>query len=326
MHIYFHRDFDGVCSAAVLAAYLKATDAADSMLEFLPVDYDLRANWAKSELKRPCAIVDFLYHPDAEWWFDHHQTAFVLRNWQFDFRPDSKHQWRTDYESCPRLILDSVTNVGLREKLYRHFAEYLKWCDVIDGAHYSSASQVINMAEPALRINATLRQDASAEYLGFLIDRIEHVSLAEIADTDEVGQRYASARAWQEEAIQYTKSKAIVVKDVAFIDLTDRPQLFHRYAVYYLWPDTRFQVALYRQDALYKITVSMNPWRKSQGPDLGAICDEYGGGGHSDVAGILLTSKRRAHHVSDRIAGVLRGEVPFYQQLSFQRETTEATH
>lgn len=315
MNVYFHRDFDGICSAAVLSAYLKVADLGNATLKFSSVDYDLKASWGGRALEKPCAIVDFLYHPDAEWWFDHHATTFVRRDWELNYRPDTKHQWRAEYKSCPRLIVDSIPKGSIHDQMYDRFSEALAWCDVIDGAHYQSAEQLIEMKEPALKVNATLSQDTTETYLKFLIEGVEHCSLAQIADSDEVKTRYKKAKLWQEAAIEHIKGRAIVEKGVAFIDTIDQPHLFHRYAVYHLWPDARFQIALYRQRKLYKITVSMNPWRKSEGPDLGAICEGYGGGGHQEVAGVLLRSKDSARRVSQEISRILKNEIPFHQQL-----------
>jgi hypothetical protein len=41
------------------------------------VNYDQRENWAEFEAGKRFAIVDFHFHPRAEYWFDHHPTTFL---------------------------------------------------------------------------------------------------------------------------------------------------------------------------------------------------------------------------------------------------------
>jgi len=319
IHVYFHSDFDGICSAAVFSNVLRQSKSVgDVAFTYIPVDYDVKTHWITKRLEQPCAIVDFLYHPDATWWFDHHETTFARKDWELAYQPDLQHVWRTQYKSCPRLIVDTIPDSSVKRRLRRRFSEILKWCDVIDSANYDSASQVIKMAEPALRINATLSQDRGPDYLKFLVTCIERLSLEAVCELEEVQQRFDRARRWQDAAIAHIRSTAVVKKGVAVINLVDHPDLFHRYAAYYLWQELRFQVAIYRHGRFYKLTVSANPWLSHEGPDLGAICESYGGGGHADVAGIILKSKQRALRAGEEISSILRDECRFHHQLSFR--------
>jgi hypothetical protein len=317
-HIYFHRDFDGICSAAVFSTFARLAISASTKFEFVAVDYEMKKTWADQRLPKPSAIVDFLYHPDAEWWFDHHQTTFVRKDWELDYRADERHFWRTAYRSCPRLVIDSIPDTIIRRKLARRFSECLDWFDVIDSASYSSPRQVIECREPALQINSTLSQDTSHQYLDFLIRSLQRFSLRKVAALAEVQTRCAKAKVWQEQAISCIRGVAVVDKHVAFIDLAGHAELFHRYAVYYLWPDLKFQVALYKVGSVYKLTVGANPWGKYEGPDLSALCEKFGGGGHPSVAGVMVVSRRQALRIASEICRVLRKETPFHQQLSFR--------
>ena len=322
IHVYFHRDFDGIFSAAVFSAYVKGAISSDAQFDFIPVDYDIKNTWGNRRLEKPSAIVDFLYHPDAEWWFDHHETTFVRKDWELLYTPDAQHIWRTTYKSCPRLIVDAIAAPKIKNELQVRFSESLYWCDLIDSAAYGSPQQVIDCVEPALQINATLIQAPSSEYLTFLIDCLERLSLANTAGLEEVKSRFLKTRAWQENAIEYIRKTAIVSKGAAFIDFTARSELFHRYAVYYLWPDIAFQVALYKRGGSYRLTVGANPWRPSNEPNLGAICEQYGGGGHQDVAGVIAQSRKDALRIGNEIIRILRKESPFHQQLSFRHDVS----
>ena len=73
--IHYHRDFDGVVSAAVLAKALRERCGEDP--QWQSVNYDQRDDWRSFQAGRRFAIVDFHFHPRAEWWFDHHPTTFL---------------------------------------------------------------------------------------------------------------------------------------------------------------------------------------------------------------------------------------------------------
>ena len=69
LRIHYHRDFDGMVSAAVLACILRDLRGEDVCWE--SVNYDQRSDWENFERGRRFAIVDFHFHPRAEYWFDH---------------------------------------------------------------------------------------------------------------------------------------------------------------------------------------------------------------------------------------------------------------
>lgn len=321
IHLFFHQDFDGICSAAVFLACVERTgNVQASAVELVPVDYDVKSTWANTALPKQSAIVDFLYHPAADWWFDHHPSTFVKAEWEDSFRSDDRHVWNTHYKSCPGLILDSLQDWVLKTQLKARFKEHVIWSDIIDSAQYSSPAQVVEAVEPALQINRSLAVDADPHYLAFLVKCLEEKPLDEVAGFEEVSRRYKKAMEWQKLAISYMEKVAEVRNGVAFFDLTKRGELFHRYAPYYLWPETRFVVAVYSNGKGYRITLSSNPWSTYNGPDLGALCEHYGGGGHRRVGGVASLEKRQALRVGREMARKLRGEEPYIEQLPFRQE------
>ncbi len=82
--IYFHNDFDGRASAAVMLAFLRSR--GDDIEHYIPIKYDVIPKWIddkfleKNKLFKgkhsPAIIVDFPYHPQAAFWFDHHIRPF----------------------------------------------------------------------------------------------------------------------------------------------------------------------------------------------------------------------------------------------------------
>src|SRR4051812_19537671 len=108
-HLYFHSPcFDGVVSAVLTSAYLEERKSY-RQLQLHSVNYDLRERWLASELIRPCAVVDFLYHPAAQLWADHHATAFLNDETRNDYErrrgPDVVYD--SNKSSCALLIWET---------------------------------------------------------------------------------------------------------------------------------------------------------------------------------------------------------------------------
>src|ERR1700674_1304398 len=99
MHIYYHADLDGLTSAVVLADYLQARYMEPS--SYIPIDHDRLRIWQSERLLSPAAVLDFEFHPDAVYWFDHHSTPpnVPIANgstWAHD----------PSYKSCCSLVSD----------------------------------------------------------------------------------------------------------------------------------------------------------------------------------------------------------------------------
>src|ERR1700685_3337099 len=109
--IYFHNDFDGRASAAVVLAFLRSR--GDDIEHFTPVNYYLLSQWMDEKFfekhklfsgkRNPAIIVDFLYHPKAAMWFEHHATTFKRPEWEKKFKPDTFHRLEPQYPSCCHL-------------------------------------------------------------------------------------------------------------------------------------------------------------------------------------------------------------------------------
>src|SRR5438045_2123253 len=89
--LYFHYPcFDGLVSAVLAWEYLEVQKEW-RIQEFSPANYKLRGRWLEDKLKKPCAIVDFLYHPRADFWADHHQTSMIAPEAEADFKRRRDH-------------------------------------------------------------------------------------------------------------------------------------------------------------------------------------------------------------------------------------------
>ena len=81
-----------------------------NICDLQPVDYTLRDTWLSSELKKPCAIVDFLYHPQVDFWADHHQTS-ILTNAEKKISTAEKTNSACYSMPAPDLVLLCFTGI-----------------------------------------------------------------------------------------------------------------------------------------------------------------------------------------------------------------------
>src|SRR5579872_5805520 len=189
--LYFHYPcFDGLISAVLAAEVLEHHDGWH-ISDFQPVDYNLRDKWLSTDLKGRAAIVDFLYHPQAEFWADHHQTSILT--------PEAREDFESRKQQFP-LIFDPRAN-SCAALLYRNFRRFLsgkphlkdmvKWAEKIDAAKYSSVKEAILGEAPALKIARTLsgEDESGPEYARFLLRKLRDHDLAYVADLEEVKSR-----------------------------------------------------------------------------------------------------------------------------------------
>src|SRR4051812_30183897 len=78
-HLFLHFPcFDGVISA-VLAWHALARVKNLDFESIQPINYGEQPNWIESRLPDQSVVVDFLFHPEAIFWVDHHQTTFLTK-------------------------------------------------------------------------------------------------------------------------------------------------------------------------------------------------------------------------------------------------------
>jgi hypothetical protein len=306
--VYLHFPcFDGVVSAVLASEYLRRKKGWETR-EVIPVDYSRQAGWADSPLAEPAVIVDFLYHPRAIFWADHHSTSFT------------SDALKTDYlqRSSPDLLYDpKATSCAevLWRKVYRRlreprFREMVDWAHRIDGARYESVEEAVWGDAPALRINQSLMNDDSDEYCRFLVGALRGETLAEVAASRMVRERYVKARKAIERGQKLFKTKSRVEGNGVVVFQLPRVSsktLVSRYAPYVAYPQARYSVGILPAGEGSKITAMRNPWRRFKSLPLGQIFRAYGGGGHQRVASVLVKDARKAETMLSDIVERIQG-------------------
>jgi hypothetical protein len=299
LSIYFHKDFDGVVAAALFLRINEASQliGADS-ISFYPVDYDIKKAWLKSDLKKPNVVIDFLYHPKADWWFDHHVSTFLNDTHKAKYHNSEKQFWDINFSSCATLIKQNLQSqcslfIGNEEylKIVDGFKDWIYWSDIIDNAKYESPSQVVELKHPCLQINATLTHDIDDQYLQHLIFAAKMYSPEEVVQTQPVDKRIQQVILLQENYLNIFKNAyEILPQKTVFFDYIKNEMPFQRYFTYYFEPDALYSIGLYKRNGNFSISVGKNPWLDFASKNIGELCHKFGGGGRINVGSILISS------------------------------------
>jgi hypothetical protein len=292
--LYFHSPcFDGIVSAVLASDFLE-TQRRWRIERFCAVDYGAKATWLSRQLHEPCCVVDFIYHPQATFWADHHSTTFLTPEARTDFELRGSSNtvlYDQRFGSCAKLLWDRLEgSFGYRNPRYAELAE---WADRIDGARYATVAEAILGDAPALRIRASLGFRREPDYFEHLVKEMRSKTLEEVADSSHVieGSRKVQARIMA--GLKRFKASAWLEDDgIAVFDVNGTGTTVSRYAPYYIYPAARYSVGIIRSEFGAKITAMRNPWSEFHSVPLGTIIERFGGGGHERVAGLLLPPER----------------------------------
>lgn len=273
--------------------------------DFQPVDYALRDTWLSQELRKPAAVVDFLYHPQADFWADHHQTSVLTATAEADFdRRKGKSSLFFDprARSCASLLYRHLRR-SLIDK--PQFKEMVVWAEKIDAAAYSSVDEAILGEAPALQISRTLSVEDEnwQDYVRFLLRELRDHDLAYVANLKEVKSRAGQIRRRIENGLKRVKATLrLEPGDVVVFDArSNGKQVISRYAAYYFQPKARYSIAVIYSPEGVRITAMRNPWKNFKSIPLGRTFAKFGGGGHQRVGGVQLPANHR-----DRVRDVVK--------------------
>jgi hypothetical protein len=310
-HLYFHSPcFDGIASCVLAWDFLESSQGW-SIEEIHSVNYDSRSTWLSSALVKPSAIVDFLYHPQAQFWADHHATTFLSEEAKEDFER-RKSSWLI-YDkrsgSCALLLWNHLGDAfGYRNPNYEKLVE---WADKIDSARYASVEEAVFGSQPALLINASLAINDGKAYCTDLVRVFRRETLDHVAELPEVRARSERARSMIRAGLgRFSKGSRLEKDGIAVFDVDSSDVIISRYAPYYFFPQARYSAGIVRSAKGAEIAAMRNPWLDFPSVALGEIFNKFGGGGHQRVGALLLTKARaaKASLILDRIICEIRKE------------------
>lgn len=302
--IYFHNDFDGVASSAVMLSFLRSR--GDDIENFHPLNFKIKAEWPRFTFKNPAIIVDFLYHPKAAFWFDHHPTTFLRDSWKKKFKSSKWLHWGIKYASCCHLALDELAK-HYNFKPPRHLKELARWLDVIDGANYKSARQAILKKEPALRLGACIdKKSGDNNFLVWLIKFLSNNSIKSSLKAPEVKNILQSAMREEKLSLGFYEKNIKSFGKISFVDISGKQVSELNMAPFYFRPRSRYSIALKGGGNFFHLMVGVNPWRRRETKiHIGRLMEKYGGGGHKVVGAADFQSREKIDEAVEQIIGIL---------------------
>lgn len=311
LRIHYHRDFDGLISAAVLATILRERAGEEPV--WRSINYDQRTDWPSFELGKRFAIVDFHFHPRAEWWFDHHPTTFLSEDLRAQYAPSARWSWEPTSPSCPPMILAHAREHQGYEAPKR-FVEAARWSDVIDAARYTSVEQAIFGDDAALRISRALTASPSLEWIDSLVGAMADGDLESVAAREDVEKAHQRAARNRDRALEQFPPTVQWKRDgVLLYDASSSQIRRERFAAFYHHPEIAYSVGVIPTRSGFHVTAGENPWNPpGDAAHIGEIMERYGGGGHRAVGGAnphsLADSRRVAAEVAESLREALRAK------------------
>lgn len=305
LDIHYHRDFDGMVSAAVLATILREREREEPAVH--SINYDQRENWESFGDGRRFAIVDFHFHPRAEYWFDHHPTTFLTEELRRVYKPSDRWLWDPASPSCPPLILGHAREHWSYAPPPR-FEEMARWSNVIDAARYVNVEQALFGEEPALRIARALTVSPTPDWCDELVVAMTEHDLAAVASRADVEKAHQRASRNRDKALEQFPPTVLSTKDgVVHFDASSNQIRRERFAAFYHHPEASYLVGVIPTRAGFHVSAGENPWNPPQsGAHVGEIMERHGGGGHKTVGGANPPSLADARRVAGLVAEELR--------------------
>jgi len=301
IHLYFHSPcFDGVVSAVIASAYLERVHGY-AIAALKAVNYNLRDKWLTSRLEKPGAIVDFLYHPDAEYWADHHPTAFLTEEAKADYEKKESPNLIYDEQatSCSILIWRRWgAQISDDDSRYE---ELVRWADKIDSAGYESVEEAVALRAPALQINLAMGTARREGFCEDLVHFLREQSLEEVAAREEVRTAFDKGWVLQQAGMERLKQVIRQNGEIAMFDVDGDGVMVNRYAPFSIYPCARYSIGVTRSGGKARLATMRNPWMDFTSAPLGEFCARFGGGGHQRVGAILLEG-RDPKMVMERLA------------------------
>jgi hypothetical protein len=312
--LYHDHCFDGAASAAYFTRFAREKLHPDSEFLYTGMMHTPNQIWDEAVFDGDVnAIVDFKYAPSARvnWWFDHHQSAFLSPEdaEQFHRSRAPYHFYDPAYRSCTKFIATIA-----REKFgytAPDLQELVHWADIVDGAQYASAKEAVELSSAATQLVLVIEGAKGSGMVQRIIGLMQSKPLAEIIADPEVQRFYQPLYRDHVASIELIRKASRAEGKVVFFDLTaEQIEGYNKFIPYYLFPDSVYTVSVLTASFRTKISVGSNPWSPAPPKhNLASICERFGGGGHPRVGAISFPrgDVDHARHVASQIVAELNG-------------------
>ncbi len=294
LRILYHGNcFDGVSSAAIFSKFYQSKFAANAEFFYTPTMHKAGNHFDREQFDGDVnAIVDFKYCPDErlDWWFDHHQSAFLSPADEKHFRADTSGTKFLDTTS--KSCAEFIARIAKEKYDYEDesLSELIKWAHIIDGALYENAAQCVELKSSALKLMQIIEGEKDEKFVEKIIRSLMVKSLDEILESSEVNEKLEPILENHWKTVEIIKEKSNYSRGVVSFDLIGtKIDGYNKFIPYYFHPETTYTVSLSQSDFRTKISVGSNPWSpRPRNHNIAEICESYGGGGHAVVGAVSL--------------------------------------
>ncbi|HEY2732484.1 MAG TPA: hypothetical protein VGI70_00790 [Polyangiales bacterium] len=312
---YHGHCFDGMASAALLTLLLEKVEGMDLQFRYRGLDHQPGGSHVPEQILTGDinAVVDFRYSPSSklEWWFDHHISGIVGEEERARFAEDkSGHKFfDPHYGSCCKLIADTSRSLFAVE--FSAQSDLIHWADVIDTAGFSSAKMAVELREPALQLMTVIEEHGDDAFLAPRIRALANgSSIDELVADASVQSLLAPLLERHRVTCETVRQRATSSNaGVVFFDLSGSgDDRYNKFIPYWLFPESRYCVAVTAGRTRSKVSVGSNPWAPvPRSHNIAAICARYGGGGHEVVGAVSLKAGEidRAREIAKEIVAEL---------------------
>lgn len=318
VYVYYHKDFDGVISAALVSFFIKLLNYEPKIVK--PLDYYSKLT---KTFKEPFALVDFIYYGNPFIYFDHHSS----HSKKIEISSKTKYFYlNKKAKSCASVIfkvlneLKEKQNINKFNKEIIDFKNIVKWCNIIDSAAYPenkiSVEEILNPKEPAIILSKALEitqfTPTKTTFTKFWNSIVENLilnhSLEECIKDKEVQKYYKLALENQEKAIKELKEKSYNYEGIVVYDV----EKWARYVLAHLYPDSLIWLGIRKNNSGFILHCGKNPWNiknKNLRINIGDIMKEYKGGGHQFVGAAFFSSHEEAKEALEKILEKIKAEL-----------------
>jgi hypothetical protein len=311
MPVYIHKGcFDGVTSGALVTWFLRERHGA-TRPDIVPVDYGEAGEWLNQPLPENASVADFLYHPTATYWWDHHGNPFRHESWREKYERQASPfiQWDSSAKSCAGLILRALSTAAYDAP--DHLQRTAGWADLIDSASYPTAEDAVFRLSVARQLALSLRVCTTAEYHTALVYALADLDVGDVVRLSPFSEMAATAVTGYAAGVERMRKVSRLEGNTVVYSLDENGPFSDRMVPFFLFRDAGYSLGILHNSQQSKVTANANPWRPPQALDIGGIFTLYGGGGHHDVGSVILKGAEaaRADAVLKGVLAILHGSM-----------------
>lgn len=340
-HVYSHADADGGIASAIFARFLRILSGNPELPIVLhPVNHGPdQPAWTQTDLKYPCAILDFSLHPSLLsenfvttdqgrarpdknlpcFWIDHHPTGgglpFLTPENCKEYLTNITSLWDVTAISTPGLLRTHHQALGIPRALIEEYEELIDQAEIIDGALFANAQSAHDFSSDAVKLQTLFSSnhpsiDKTAIYRNIVQQLIKSPSVDDLMSSDPI---YSALIDYERNIVMKQRriyqDKTVVDQKIALSHFFEWPETeefpgMGRFIPYLLFPQIEYAIHVQPpKNGVASVSCGINPWNKPQSAvkHLGNyFATHFGGGGHAFVAGGRITS-REIHKIDELV-------------------------